>query len=80
MSLGGGGKAPKISAAPATPAEAPKVYQQEQSMNDSAQDARDKQKQRALASLGQEGTVLTSPFGSQEEAQKKQQGKTLLGG
>lgn len=80
MSLGGGGKAPKIPAAPATPAEAPKVYQQEQSMNDSAQDARDKQKQRALASLGQEGTVLTSPFGSQEEAQKKQQGKTLLGG
>lgn len=80
MSLGGGGKTPNVQSAQPAKAEAPKVYQQEQSMNDSAQDARDKQKQRALASLGQEGTVLTSPFGSQEEAQNKQQGKTLLGG
>ena len=69
-----------MQAAQPAKAEAPKVYQQEQSMNDSAQNARDNQKQRALASLGQEGTVLTSPFGSQEDAQKKQQGKTLLGG
>ena len=76
---GGGGKTPKMSAATAQTAEAPKVYQQEQSMNDSAQNARDNQKQRALASLGQEGTILTSPFGSQEDMQK-QQGKTLLGG
>ena len=78
---GGGGKTPKMSAATATQAEAPKVYQQEQTMSDSAQNARDNQKQRALAALGQEGTILTSPFGSQEDAQKKQQqGNTLLGG
>ena len=77
---GGGSKTPKYEAAPAVQAEAPKVYQQEQSMSDSAQTARDNQKQRALAALGQEGTILTSPFGSQEDAQKKQQGNTLLGG
>lgn len=80
MSIGGSSKTPKMSAATATQAEAPKVYQQEQSMSESAQNARDNQKQRALAALGQEGTILTSPFGSQEYAQKKQQGATLLGG
>lgn len=76
---GGGSKTPKYEAAPAVQAEAPKVYQQEQSMSDSAQTARDKQKQRALAALGQEGSIQTSPFGSQERMQG-QQGKTLLGG
>lgn len=77
--MGGGGKTPKMSSAAPVQAEAPKVYQQEQSMNDSAQRARDNQKQKALAALGQEGSVKTSPFGSQESAQT-QQGKTLLGG
>ena len=76
---GGGSKTPKYEAAPATQAEAPKVYQQEQSMSDSAQTARDNQKQKALAALGQEGSIHTSPFGSQESMQG-QQGKTLLGG
>ena len=76
---GGSSKTPKMSAAPVVQAEAPKVYQQEQSMSDAAQAARDNQKQKALAALGQQGTVLTSPFGSQESMQK-QQGKTLLGG
>ena len=75
---GGSSKTPKMSAASATQAEAPKVYQQEQAMSDSAQTARDNQKQKALAALGQEGSIQTSPFGSQENAQ--QQGKTLLGG
>ena len=76
---GGGSKTPKYEAAPAVQAEAPKVYQQEQSMSDSAQTARDNQKKRALAVLGQEGSIQTSPFGSQESMQR-QQGKTLLGG
>ena len=77
--MGGGSKTPKYEAAPAAQAEAPKVYQQEQSMSDSAQTARDNQKQKALAALGQEGSIQTSPFGSQESMQG-QQGKTLLGG
>ena len=76
---GGGSKTPKYEAAPAAQAEAPKVYQQEQSMSDSAQTARDNQKQKALAALGQEGSIQTSPFGSHESMQG-QQGKTLLGG
>ena len=75
---GGGSKTPKYEAAPVQ-AEAPKVYQQEQSMSDSAQTARDDQKKKALAALGQEGSIQTSPFGSQESMQG-QQGKTLLGG
>ena len=75
---GGSSKTPKYEAASATQAEAPKVYQQEQAMSDSAQTARDNQKQKALAALGQEGSIQTSPFGSQENA--AQQGKTLLGG
>lgn len=75
---GGGGKTPKYEMASASQAEAPKVYQQEQSMSDSAQNARDNQRKKALAALGQEGSVVTSPFGSQENA--RQQGKTLLGG
>lgn len=77
---GGSSKTPKMSAASATQAEAPKVYQQEQSMSDSAQTARDNQKQKALAALGQEGSIQTSPFGSQEASQNQAQGKTLLGG
>ena len=76
---GGSSKTPKMSAAPPQPAEAPKVYQQEQEMNESAKNARDDQRKRALAAMGQEGTVLTSPFGSQESSQGQGQGKTLLG-
>lgn len=76
---GGSSKTPKYEAASAAQAEAPKVYQQEQAMSDSAQTARDNQKQKALAALGQEGSIQTSPFGSQESMQG-QQGKTLLGG
>ena len=76
--MGGSSKTPKYEMASATQAEAPKVYQQEQAMSDSAQTARDNQKQKALAALGQEGSIQTSPFGSQESMQ--QQGKTLLGG
>ncbi len=75
---GGGSKTPKYEAASAVQAEAPKVYQQEQSMSDAALNARDDQRKKALAALGQEGSIQTSPFGSQENAQ--QQGKTLLGG
>ena len=74
----GGGKSPSTPSAPATPAEAPKVYQQEQEMNESAKAARDDQRKRAMAALGQEGTILTSPFGSQESTAQNQ-GKTLLG-
>ena len=77
--MGGGGKMPKMSAPAPQAAEAPKVYQQEQTMSDSAQNARDNQRQKALAALGQEGSIQTSPFGSQENMQG-QQGKTLLGG
>ena len=74
--MGGGGKTPKMSA-PAAPAEAPKPFQQEQSMSEAAQNARDAQLKRARAALGQEGSVLTSPFGSQENAAEKK--KSLLG-
>ena len=78
--MGGGGKTPSVSAAAPQAAEAPKVYQQEQEMNESAKIARDDQRKRALAAMGQEGTVRTSPFGSQEASQNQAQGKTLLGG
>lgn len=76
---GGGGKSPKMSAAKATQTEAPKAYQQEREMSEAALQARDDQRKKALAALGQEGTILTSPFGSQESA-AKDKGKTLLGG
>ena len=59
-------------------AEAPKPYQQEQAMSESAQTARENQLRKAQAALGQQGTMLTSPFGTQQ--QQQQQGKTLLGG
>ena len=74
--MGGGGKTPNMSA-PAAPQEAPKPYQQEQAISEAAQNARDAQLKRARAALGQEGSVLTSPFGSQEQADKQK--KTLLG-
>ena len=77
MSMGGS-KGAGTPSAPAAPAEAPKVYQQEQEMNESAKAARDDQRKRAMAALGQEGTILTTPFGSQESTAKTQ-GKTLLG-
>ena len=72
----GGGKTPNMPA-PAPPQEAPKPYQQEQAISEAAQNARDAQLKRARAALGQEGSVLTSPFGSQE--QDDNQKKTLLG-
>lgn len=74
--MGGGGKTPSMST-PAAPQEAPKPYQQEQAMSEAAQNARDAQLKRARAALGQEGSVLTSPFGSQENAAEKK--KSLLG-
>lgn len=73
----GGGKTPSM-AAPAPAAEAPKPYQQEQAISEAAQNARDAQLKRAQAALGQDGSVLTSPFGSQEQAEEQK--KTLLGG
>ena len=78
---GGGGKSGSTTAtAPAPMAEAPKPYQQEQSMSDAAKDAREAQLKKAKAALGQEGSVLTSPFGSQEQSsQAAAQSKTLLG-
>ncbi len=76
--MGGGGKTPKMSSAPPVAAEAPKVYQAEREASDAALNARDDQRKKALAALGQEGTILTSPFGSQEKTAG--QGKTLLGG
>ena len=79
--MGGGGKSGGASVAPAPVAEAPKPEVQEQAMDDAAQAARDEQLKKAKAALGQEGSVLTSPFGSQRNAQAGQsQGKTILGG
>ncbi len=77
---GGGGKSGSAaSAAPPTVAEAPKPYAQEQAMDDAAQSAREAQLKKARAALGQEGSILTSPFGSQQQAQNQQQ-KNILGG
>ena len=73
----GGGKTPSMPAPPPAPQEAPKPYQQEQAISEAAQNARDAQLKRARAALGQEGSVLTSPFGSQEQAENQK--KTLLG-
>lgn len=80
---GGGGKSGGgASVAPAPVAEAPQPEVQEQAMDDAAQSARDEQLKRAKAALGQEGSVLTSPFGAQQNAKsgQAQQGKTILGG
>ena len=78
--MGGGGKTPSVSSAAAPEAaEAPKAYQQEQEMTDKAQAARDAQNKRAMAALGQQGSILTTPFGSQQQ-QTSQQNKNLLGG
>ncbi|MCL1939936.1 MAG: hypothetical protein FWG04_04680 [Desulfovibrionaceae bacterium] len=77
--MGGGGKgAASVPAAP-VPAEPPKPFQQEREVSDTAQSAREAQLKKARAALGQEGSVLTSPFGSQEQ-QNEQQRKSLLGG
>ncbi len=80
--MGGGGKSGGASLAAAPVAEAPKPEVQEQAMDDAAQAARDEQLKKAKAALGQEGSILTSPFGTQQNARKQnqQQGKTLLGG
>lgn len=81
--MGGGGGGKGSSSTPSTPAaavqEAPKPYQQEQAITERSETARERQLQLARASLGQEGTLLTSPFGSQQQ-QQNQAGKTLLGG
>jgi len=78
---GASGKSGGASVTAAPVAEAPKPEVQEQTMDESAQAARDAQLKRARAALGQEGSVLTSPFGSQKSAQASQnQGKTILGG
>lgn len=79
--MGGGGKSGGASVAAAPVAEAPKPEAQEQQMDEAAQNARDAQLKRAKAALGQEGSVLTSPFGTQQKTQgNAQQGKTILGG
>ena len=75
--MGGGGKSAAGSVPTTAAAEAPKPYTQEQSMDEKAQNARDAQLKKAQAALGQEGTIKTSPFGSQEE--QTEQKKTLLG-
>jgi hypothetical protein len=77
--MGGGGKTPSVSSsAPAPTAEAPKPYQQEQDTSTATQNAREAQLRKARAALGQEGSILTSPFGSQQNT--AEQRKTLLGG
>ena len=50
--MGGGGKSAGMSSAPAPTQEAPKPYQQEQSMSDAAQNAREAQLKKARAALG----------------------------
>lgn len=75
--MGGGGKG-GASMASSVAQEAPKPYLQEKDMSDAAQSAREAQLRKARAALGQEGTILTSPFGSQAHA--AEQRKTLLGG
>lgn len=74
---GGGGKGGQSASAPMPQQEAPKPYRQEQAMSESAQSAREAQLKKARAALGQEGSIATSPFGSQEQATEQQ--KTLLG-
>jgi hypothetical protein len=59
-------------------AQPPKPAQQEREVSDAAQSAREAQLKRARAALGQEGSVLTSPFGSQQH--NEQQRRSLLGG
>lgn len=72
----GGGKSSQTPA-PAPIQDAPKPYQQEQEMSESAKDAAEALRKKQLAAMGQQGTIHTSPFGSQQ--QQSQQGKTLLG-
>lgn len=75
---GGGGKSGgQTASAPAPAQEAPKPYQQEMAMTASAQSAREAQLKKARAALGQEGSIVTSPFGSQQNANEQQ--RTLLG-
>ena len=59
-------------------APAPKPYLQEKEMTSAMSNAREEQLRRARAALGQEGSVLTSPFGSQQ--QTEQERRSLLGG
>lgn len=75
---GGGGKGGGMGSMAAPPQqEAPKPYQQEMEMSKSAQSARENQLKKLKAQLGQQGSVQTSPFGTQ---QKDEERKTLLGG
>lgn len=79
--MSSGGKSGAASVPAAASAEAPKVYLQEQQMSESAQNARDLQDKQIALALGQEGSINTSPFGSQQAAQDyaKNQGKTIFG-
>jgi hypothetical protein len=47
-------------------------------MTEAGQTARDRQQEMAKAALGQQSTINTSPFGSQENTQEQR--RTLLGG
>lgn len=77
---GGGGKSGQMAqAAPPPMPEAPKPYTQEQAMDEASQRAKELQEKRAKLALGQEGSIKTSPFGTQEQ-QQNTSGKTLLGG
>jgi hypothetical protein len=75
--MGGSSKSGSASVPTAVQQEAPKPYQQEQAISEQSSAARDRQREKALLALGQEGTYLSqsSPFGSQEQKQK-----SLLGG
>lgn len=76
--MGGGKGGASISSAAAPAQEAPQPYQKEQAAEDASIAAREAQLKKAQAALGQEGSINTSPFGTQEE-QSKNKGKTLLG-
>jgi hypothetical protein len=81
MGGGGGGKgggSKSGSASSTQVAEAPKPIQNEKDMTEAGQTARDRQKEMAKAALGQQSTINTSPFGSQENTQEQR--RTLLGG
>lgn len=68
---GGGGKG----STPAPPPTPPKPAT-EKDVTASANNAVEDQRQRAKRSMGQQGTILTSPLGAQSS---QQGGKTMLG-
>lgn len=69
---GGGGKGGSAPSPPPTPAK-PATGREATA---ATTEAVDEQQRRVKASLGQQGTILTSPLGAQAT---NQQGKTLLG-